>query len=342
MASLGGLKGANVGNQELRGQVAIVTGASSGVGWQCAVRLAEQGVRLCVTARRHEALEELRLLLEAQGAECLVVAGDVTEQEDVDNVVRQCVERYGRVDILVNDAAVQSHGLFEELPWEHITRSFDVTCFGYMRLARAVLPHFRSQGSGHIINVLSMLSKGAAPLLSIDAAAKHALLGWQKSLKLELRGSGIHVSGVLVPSVSTPMFDHAPTQLVRAPRPVPPIYEPDVAARCVVRCALRPGRTRVPVFLQGWLMLFANTVVPFVGNAIMARWGVPLQQRSEPISRPDGNLFHSTPEGVGQYGSVPPTPRWKRAGLTAGVLAAGLSLVGSVVLGGRGLARAVR
>jgi hypothetical protein len=123
---------------------------------------------------------------------------------------------------------------------------------------------------------------------------------------------------------------------------VPPIYHPDVAARCVVRCAERPGHTRVPVFLQGWLMLFADTVVPFVGNAILARWGVSMQQRSEPISRTEGNLFHATPEGVGQYGSVPPTPLWKRAGLTAGVLAAGLGLVGSAVLGGRGLARALR
>jgi short-subunit dehydrogenase len=312
------------------------------VGWQCAVRLAEQGVRLCITARRYEALELLRQQIEASGAECLVVTGDVTEQEDVDNVVRLCIEHYGRVDILVNDAAVQAYGLFEELPWEYISRAFDVTCFGYMRFARAVLPHFRAQGSGHIINLLSMLSKSGAPLLSIDAAAKHALLGWQKSLRMELRGSGIHVSGVLVPSVSTPMCDHAPTQLARAPRPVPPIYEPDVAARSVVRCALRPGRTRVPVFLQGWLMLFANTVAPFVGNAIMARWGVPLQQRSEPISRPEGNLFNATPEGVGQYGSVPPTPRWKRAGAAAGVLAVGVGLVGSVVLGGRELARVVR
>jgi hypothetical protein len=98
----------------------------------------------------------------------------------------------------------------------------------------------------------------------------------------------------------------------------------------------------VPVFLQGWLMLFADTVVPFVGNAILARWGVPMQQRSQPISRPEGNLFHPAPEGVGQYGSVPPTPRWKRAGMTAGVLAAGLGLVGSALLGGRGLARAMR
>jgi short-subunit dehydrogenase len=337
-----GGKGTTVGKQKLRGQVAIVTGASSGVGWQTAVRLAEQGVRLCITARRHQALELLQQQLEATGAECLVVAGDVTEQEDVDNVVRQCVEHYGRVDILVNDAAVQSYGLFEDLPWEHIARTFDVTCFGYMRFARAVLPHFRSQGSGHIINVLDIRSKSAAPLLAPYAAAKHALLGWQKSLALELRGSGIEVSGVLVPSVSTPMVDHAPTQLVRAPRPVPPIYDPDVAARSVVRCAHRPGRTRVPVFLQGWLLLFADTVVPFVGNAIMARWGVPMQQRSEFISRTDGNLFHSMPEGVGRYGSVPPTPLWKRAGVAAGVLAAGLGLLGGAVLGGRGLARVVR
>jgi short-subunit dehydrogenase len=324
--------------QDVRGKVAIVTGASSGVGWQAAVRLGEAGVKLCLTARRVEALEKLRHQLEAQGVECISVPGDVTVQADVDQVVRECLTHFGRVDILVNDAAVQSYGFFDELPWEHLTRTFDINVFGFMRFARAVLPHFRERGSGHIINVQSMLSQGAAPLLAAYTASKHATLGWAKCLEMELRGSGIHVSNVLVPSVSTNMFEHAPTMLGLAPKPVPPTYDTDVAARAVLRCALRPGRTVIPVFLGGRLLLWMNSLVPTLGKALMSRFGARMQLKDEPITRPEGNLFRPVPEGVGPYGSVPPTPGWKRVSATAGLAA----LVGGVVLGVAGLARAAR
>ncbi|WNG42599.1 SDR family NAD(P)-dependent oxidoreductase [Archangium violaceum] len=324
--------------QDLMGKVAIVTGASSGVGWQSAVRLGEAGVKLCVTARRVEALEKLRLQLLERGIECIAVPGDVTIQGDVDQVVRECLAHYGRVDILVNDAGVQSYGLFDELPWEHITRIFDINCFGFMRFARAVLPHFRARGSGHILNIQSMLSKGSAPLLSAYSASKHATLGWAKSLELELMGTGIQVSNVLVPSVDSNMFAHAPTMFGLAPKPVPPTYDVDVVARAVVRCAMRPGRTIVPVFLQGKLMLWLNELFPWVGKAIMGQWGARLQMREEPVVRPEGNLFHAIPQGVGPHGPVPPTPLWKRISATAGLAA----LVGGLVLSVAGLARAAR
>ena len=322
--------------QDLKGQVVIVTGASSGVGWQSAVRLGEAGARLCVTARGAEGLRQLREHLESRGVECLGVPGDVTVQEDVERVVRECVEHYGRVDVLVNDAGVQSYGVFDELPWDHITRIFDTNCFGFMRFARAVLPHFRAQGHGHILNVQSMLSKGAAPLLSAYTASKHATLGWAKCLELELAGTGIHVSNVLVPSVSTNMFSHAPTQGDRAPQPVPPTYDTDVAARAVLQCARRPGRTVVPVFLQGTLILWMDTLAPWLGRFVLSRWGAQWQMRDVPVRRPEGNLFKPMTRTVGPQGPVPPTPRWLRYSATAGLAA----LAGGVVLGMAGLARA--
>ncbi|NMO13994.1 SDR family NAD(P)-dependent oxidoreductase [Pyxidicoccus fallax] len=324
--------------EELKGKVAIVTGASSGVGWQSALRLAEEGVKLCVTARRREALEVLQKEVEARGGECLVVPGDVTVAGDVRWVVSACLQRYGRIDILVNDAAVQTYGYFDQLPWEHIQRTLEVSCLGYLRFAHAVLPHFRERGSGHILNVQSMLSEGAAPLLSAYVAAKHATLGWAKALKLELHGTGIQVSNVLVPSVSTPMFDHAPTQFERKPVPVPPTYDVDLAARAVVKCARKPGRTEIPAFLQGTMLLWMDRVAPFVGNLILGRYGRRMQQAREPLHRPDGNLFQPVSQGVGAYGSVPPTPGWKRFTAVAGLAA----LAGGAVLGARGLARAVR
>ncbi|MFP2926460.1 SDR family NAD(P)-dependent oxidoreductase [Pyxidicoccus sp. 3LG] len=328
--------------EELQGKVAIVTGASSGVGWQSAVRLAEQGVRLCVTARRREALEQLRAQVEGAGGECLVVPGDVTVGEDVDRVVRECLARYGRIDILVNDAAVQTYGCFDQLPWEHIQRTLDVTCLGFLRFAHTVLPHFRKQGHGHLLNIQSMLSEGAAPLLSVYSAAKHATLGWAKSVQLELHGSGIHVSNVLVPSVATPMFDHAPTRLGLKQVPVPPTYDVDLVARAVVKCARRPGRTVTPAFLQGTLLLWLDRLAPFVGGTVLGRYGVRMQTEPERVDRPDGNLFQPVPQGVGAYGSVPPTPRWKRYTAVAGLAALAGGVLGGAALGARGLARAFR
>ena len=325
--------------RSLRNQVAIVTGASSGVGWQTAVRLAEQGVKLCVTARREDPLRTLERELVARGSECLVVPGDVTNDADVERVVSECLRAHGRIDILVNDAAVQAYARFQDYRWEEITRVFDVTCFGYFRFARAVLPHFERQGSGHLINVLSMLSLGAAPLLSTYTAAKHALYGWAESLRLELYGTGIEVSGVMVPSVSTPMFDHAPMKLGRAPRPIPPTYDTDIAARAVVRCAQRPDPRAIPVFLQGTFILWLQRRFPFIGEFILGRFGERLQMRKERVDPNRGNLFEPLPEGVGPQGSVPPTPRWQRFGLA---LALGAFVAGLLGGAGYGAYRATR
>jgi short-subunit dehydrogenase len=320
-------------NRDIPGAVVLVTGASSGVGWQTAARLSEAGAKLCITARRADALERLAVGLRAKGGECLAVPGDVTIAADVERVVERCVEEYGRIDILVNNAAVQIYAPFEEYEWDEIERVFDVTCFGYLRFARAVLPHFRAAGRGHLINVLSMLSKGAAPLLSSYSAAKHALLGWSDSLRLELRKSGIDVSNVLLPSVATPMFDHAQTKLGRAPRPIPPTYDPDIAARAILRCAKKPNPASVPVFLQGRLILWLQHWVPRFGEWILANWGVPLQQRKELVDPDRGNLFEPMWEGIGPRGSIPATPRWLRWGAVASFLAvAGGAAFGAVRL----------
>ncbi|MBX5482776.1 MAG: SDR family NAD(P)-dependent oxidoreductase [Myxococcaceae bacterium] len=327
--------------RRLEGKVAIVTGASSGVGWQSALRLAEAGVKVCVTARRQEALEMLVTTIRGRGGEAIAVACDVTDMAQVQQVVAECVRAFGRIDLLVNDAGVQSYGYFEDLPFEQIVRIFDVNAFGPMRMARAVLPHLRAQGSGHIINVASMLSKGAAPLLSAYTASKHAMYGWAETLRLELYTTGIDVSSVLVPSVATGMFDHAPTLLGLAPQPVPPTYDPDVAARAVVKAARTGKSTLVPVLLQGRLLLWAQALARPVADAIMGRFGARMQMGNEPVSRREGNLFQPVPQGIGAHGTgrVKPTPPWKRGLLSvalAGLVGGAAAAVGA---GGYGVAR---
>lgn len=322
--------------ESLKGKVAIVTGASSGAGWAIARRLAEEGVRLCVTARRRSALEALRDEVVRSGGECLVVPGDVTKDEEVKQVVETCLRHYDRLDLLVNCAGVQAYGYFDQLEWRQIERVFDVSCFGYFRFARAVLPHFREKNEGQIINVLSMLSLGGAPLLSAYSAAKHALWGWAQCLALELYPTGISVSNVMTPSIATPMFDHAPTQLHRAPRPVPPTYSPDVVGRAVVRLAKSQKAKSIPVFLQGRLIVFVNRHLTRVGNFFLGHFGERLQMGDQAIDRPEGNLFQPVEEGVGPRGSVPPTPKWKLwGGATAALLLAVAGAAGLAVGAGR-------
>jgi short-subunit dehydrogenase len=328
--------------RSLTRQVALITGASSGVGWQTAIRLGNEGMRLCVTARRAGALEELRAHLAGQGVECLVAPGDAAVPEDIERVVADCVRHYGRIDMLVNNAGAQIYAPFEQYRWEEIERVFAVTCFSYLRFAREVLPHFRARGSGHIINVLSMLSIGAAPLLSTYAAAKHALLGWAESLRLELTGSGIDVSTILAPSVATPMFDHAQMKLGRAPKPIPPVYDPDVVAKAVVQCAYKPASRVMPVFLQGPLIFWVQQLAPWIGDFLLSRWGVRLQMRDQVVDPEKGNLFEPVEEGVGPYGSVPPTPAWMRYGAGMGLLAGGIGAAALLVRGLKALRAPVR
>jgi short-subunit dehydrogenase len=326
----------------LEEKVAIVTGASSGVGWQTAQRLAEAGASVCVTARRLEPLQDLCRLIEFVGGQAHAVACDVTDDAQVRRVVDECIERFGHVDVLVNNAAVQAYGYFDQLEWEVIQRTFDVNAFGPMRFARAVLPHFRQQGSGHIVNVASMLSRGAAPLLASYGASKHAMLGWSEALRLELYATGIHVSAVLVPSVATPMFDHAPTKFALAPQPVPPTYHPDVAARAVVKVVRRPRATVVPVFLQGKLPLWTEQWVKPLTDWLLGRFGARMQMRNQPVNRAEGAMFRPIPEGVGPLGSVPPTPNWKRWASGAALFGLAGGALGAAGVGGVKLARALR
>lgn len=298
--------------RELNGSVAIVTGASSGIGWQSAIDFAEKGVRLCVTARREKPLQLLKEEIEKRGGECLVITGDVSQPEDIDRVVSECVKHYGRIDTLLNNASVQVYGKFEDYEWRDIEQIFKVNCFGYLRFARAVLPHFRRQKSGHIVNVLSVLATGSLQLFSIYAATKAAIFGWAKCLGLELSGTDIHVSNILMPAVATPLYDHALNKTGRAHKPLPPIYDTRMAARSVLKVARKPKEEYIPVFWQGKLLLASKDWAPPIRRWVLRKWGMRWQDRNYLKDPNHGNLYHPVPEGFGPKGSLEPTAKWKR------------------------------
>ena len=213
------------------------------------------------------------------------------------------------MDILVNVAAVQSYGYFDQLPWEHITRTFDVNCFGYMRFARAVLPHFRQQGSGHILNVQSMLVQGrrAAAVGVHGVQARHARVG-------EVPGDwSCAARASTSPTCWCPRWPRRcsttrPRSSAWRPcRCRPPTSRTWWPARW---CGARAGRggPRCPCSSRAGSSSGSNGGMPQVGKWVLCHFGARMQMREKPVDRPEGNLFVPVAQGVGPRGSVPPTP----------------------------------
>ena len=189
--------------------VALVTGASSGIGKAATLALVEAGFRV-VGASRHASRATL-----PDGVTFLDL--DVTRDESVAAAVAQVIERFGRIDVLVNNAGIGSAGAAEETSAAEDQRVFDVNVFGLMRMTKAVLPHMRARGRGRVVNVSSVAGFVPQPFMAVYAATKHAVEGYSESLDHEVREHGVRVLRVAPGPVNTP-FDE---NLVRARIPLP-------------------------------------------------------------------------------------------------------------------------
>jgi short-subunit dehydrogenase len=231
----------------LREQIVVVTGASSGIGRATAVGLGERGASVVLAARNRQALEEAAAETERAGGHALAVPTDVAEWEQVRDLARAAVARFGRIDTWVNNAAISSYGTVEQMDVDEIHRMVQVNLMGQIHGMKAALSQMRSQGSGTIINVASALAERSVPLQAAYCATKHAVKGFTESLRLELEGDGVPVDVVLVmpSSINTPLFRHARSKIGVKPMPIPPVYEPRVVAEAIARLAERPQRQAV-------------------------------------------------------------------------------------------------
>lgn len=181
---------------EVRDRVVIVTGASAGIGRATALLFGRKGAKVVVTARREEKLREVAAEIERSGGQSLVVPADIADESQVNALAERTINTFGTVDVLVNNAGYGMHSTITTVPTSEIIRLFEVNVFGYFHAARAVIPHMLEQGSGHILNVSSMIVDMAIPYTSYYTATKMAIVGWSKCMRAELEPLGIHVSEV--------------------------------------------------------------------------------------------------------------------------------------------------
>lgn len=264
-------------------QVVIILGASSGLGRQTALDLADRGATVVVASRNKPALVELAAELERRGARAAeAIATDIADTEAVEHLIARTVERFGRIDTLMVMPGLAIYAPIERTTIAEFERMIDVLLLGYVRAARAVLRVFRHQGYGTLINVGSALGKGAVPLQGAYTAAKHGVVGFTRTLQMELHGSGIDVCLALPGSMATPLQPvHARSKMGRVPRAVEPVFHPARVSKKLIRCAERPRATIKPD-PQSKVLIPLGYVAGGLLNRFLARTGERLQMTSEP------------------------------------------------------------
>jgi short-subunit dehydrogenase len=262
----------------LAGRIAVVTGASSGIGAETARALARRGAAVALVARRRERLEALAAELCAAGGRASAHACDVADRAQVAAAAAAIEARWGRVDLLVNAAGVASHVLFVDQALEEVEALVRTNFLGPVYWIRQVLPGMRARGEGWIVNLSSFAGKVSQPDEAVYSATKFALTGLSQALAFELAPLGIHVLCVHPALVRTEMFTEA--VLARMPRAaVRQFIEPDVLVREMLR-ALRRGETDLVVPRRfAWLALLRNAFPGSLGR-MMAR--IKLEAASPP------------------------------------------------------------
>src|SRR5881227_1663244 len=274
-------------------EVVVVTGASAGVGRATVQAFARRGARLGLIARGPDGLEAARKEVDQLGGSALVFAIDVADAEKVEGAATRVEEEFGPIDIWVNNAMVSVFSPVKEMTAEEFHRVTEVTYLGVVYGTLAALKRMLPRDRGSIVQVGSALAYRGIPLQAAYCGAKHAIQGFTESLRCELLHdkSNVRITMVQLPALNTPQFGWVKSRLPKQPQPVPPIYQPEVAAEAIVWAA-RQNRREVWVGSSTVGTLIMNNLAPGALDRYLATHGYRAQLTEQPDdpNRPN-NLF---------------------------------------------------
>src|SRR5437773_1371304 len=283
----------------------VITGASAGVGRATARKFARSGARVALLARGRDGLEGARKEVEEFGGKEVVILVDVANADQVEAAAVQIEAELGKIDIWINNAMVSVFSPIKEMMPEEFRRVTEVTFLGCVYGTLAALKRMLPRDRGTIVQVGSALAHRSIPLQSAYCASKHAMQGFTESLRCELihDKSEVRVTMVQLPALNTPQFGWVKSRLPRKAQPVPPIFQPEVAAEAIYFAAHDPRR-EFYVGAPSVAVITVNKFAPALLDHYLARTGYDSQQHdgAEDPNRAD-NLWHPLPGDHGTHGA---------------------------------------
>ena len=289
------------------GRVVVVTGASGGIGRASAAAFAARGDKVALLARGQEGLEGAAEEIGRAGGEAIMVPTDVSDPKQVEQAAETVESALGPIDVWVNVAFTSVFAPFSEIEPEEYARVTAVSYLGFVYGTLAALDRMLPRDRGVIVQVGSALAYRGIPLQSAYCGAKHATQGFHEALRCELlhEGSKVHVTMVQMPAVNTPQFSWVLSRLPRHPQSVPPIYQPEVAAKAVLFAADHPKRREYWVGGSTAGTLLANAVAPGLLDRYLAGTGFDSQQTDQPRDPDQPTNLWQPADGAGKkdYGA---------------------------------------
>ncbi len=284
-------------------QVVIVTGASSGIGRVTARALVRKGWAVVLAARSSQSLAEAERECRADGGDTLAVVTDVGDAGQVEALFDAALRRFGRVDAVVNSAAVVAYGRFQDVPAQVFDRAVITNLLGTANVARTAFRHFRGSGGGQLVLMGSLLGKIAVPFMSAYVTGKWGVHGLTRILQIEARQiPGVRVSLISPGGVNTPAYSQAGSYVGRQGRPPPPVDRPEKVARAIVRTLSAPRRER-SVGIANPLVVLGFRALPGVYDALVTplmRLGGLSRRQVDPHP---GNVLSPQPDGDAEHGA---------------------------------------
>ncbi|MCY7322428.1 MAG: SDR family oxidoreductase [Phormidesmis sp. CAN_BIN36] len=279
-------------------QVVVVVGASSGIGRDTALKFAQKGAKVVVSARSKEGLATLVEEISAMGGSAIAVPADVADFNQVKEIAEKTIEHFGRLDTWVHLAATSVFATFDNVTPEEFKRVIDVNLMGQAYGAMVAIPYLKREGRGALIHITSLEGRRSLPYQSAYSASKHGTIGFIDAMRLELKNAGypISVTNIMPGVINTPFYNKGKTKLGVKPTGVPPYYNASLVTDAILYAAENPVRDYI-VSDVGRILDIAQRVSPGLVDALLLAIAFPFQKTDEPKSEESPNNLYEPIQG---------------------------------------------